>query len=123
MSFLDSLIVQLRDAVNGAEPVDMDSFFYNYRPAGPDFKAPWSIANINQCQGNVIEIEGESPIEHWLIIVDRIENGTNEYWKDRTEFLTYDFGQFNVLGEILADQTYQEKGQSLRRYRYVKKQC
>ena len=71
------------------------------------------------------EIPGESPIDHWLFIVDKLGHIENEYLKDRTEFMTYDFGKFNILGEILIEPQYLPEGQSqlIVKYTYQKKTC
>ena len=70
---------------------------------GEDFLAPFSIANVNYCAGDVTELPGVEPIDYWVVAIDKVEDASDEFNGDRTLFLTHDFAKFNVLAEILAD--------------------
>ena len=107
MTLFDKLIVQLRDKVNGVpEPIDQTQIFYKNRQPGLDFLAPFSVANVNYCQGTVTEIDGIEPIDYWLVIVDKIDSIDHEYLKERTEFLGYDLNRFDIMAEVLADSSF-----------------
>ena len=49
MTLFDKVVVQMRDAINGKVEIDQNSMHYTERPYGPDFKAPWSLANVSHC--------------------------------------------------------------------------
>ena len=73
MSFADSLVVQLREYVNGAPAyVDESSVFYKHRIAGPQFEAPFPLSNPVSCPGVASEIEGELPVDYILVVIDAI---------------------------------------------------
>jgi len=87
---------------------------------------PFSIANIAYCQGNVSPIQGEEPLDFWILAVDEIHSFDDEMTKDRSEFLRYDFYSYeNISGEVLSDGYFMEnkQNQALRKYRYQKKRC
>ena len=128
MSFLDSYVVQMRDMLNGAAQaptvVDQATLFYYNRPPGPDYQAPFVYANKNSCPGVETVVEGVEPITFWILIVDEIKKLEDEYDRDRSEFLLYDFSRFDIYGEVLADpELVDKKGQVLRKQKYVKKMC
>ena len=122
MSFLDSFVVQLRDYVNGpTEIIVQKDTFYKNRPSGTDYMPPFSIANVNHCQGNVSVIEGENPIDFYILAVDEIGSFDHEFAKDRSWFLREDFYSYEDFhGEILADGLLMpnKTTQILRKYQY-----
>ena len=98
------------------------------RPAGPDYEAPWSVANIAYCPGEVTEIPDEKPFDYWVIFVDEVRSFDDELTKDRSLFLRDDFSKYDIIAEILADAQWfpyakPEKKQVLHRYTYLKKNC
>ena len=121
MSFLDPFVVQLREMVNGpAEVIDQQELYYKQRPAGPDYMPPFTFANINHCQGNVSPIEGENPIDFYLLAVNEISSFEDEMTKDRSWFMREDFYQYeDFSGEILSDEQLMpiKTKQLLRKYR------
>ena len=61
-------------------------------------------------------MEGVEPITFWILIVDEIKKLEDEYDRDRSEFLLYDFSRFDIYGEVLADpELVDKKGQVLRK--------
>ena len=123
MSLADSLVVQLREYVNGGPAhVDESDIFYKFRKPGPHFEAPFPVANMAACAGVATEIEGETPIDYILFVIDNAGDVDNEYTKDRTEFLMYDFARYDFKGQTLVDANYTNR-QLLRRYKYIKKMC
>lgn len=84
---------------------------------------PFTIGNMASCPGTVTEIEGEEPMNYWLVIIDEVKSFEHEQTKDRSEFLTYDFFKFDLYGEVLADTQLVPQGQLLRKYTYQKKHC
>ena len=126
MSLLDTIFVSVRDLIRPAgAPVDQLTMFYSDRPHGKDFVPPFSVANAKQCPGIASAVEGETPFDYWVIIIDAFNSLDDEYNKDRSEFLVFDFGKFVSFGELLADEVYvpAKGGQLLRRYRFLKKLC
>ena len=73
------------------------------RPAGPDYEAPFSIANIAYCHGEVSEIADEKPFDYWVVLVDEVRSFEDELTKDRSLFLRDDFSKYDIYGEVLAD--------------------
>ena len=87
---------------------------------------PFSFANVSFCQGNVSTIEGEEPIDFWILAVDEIKSFEDELTKDRSLFMRDDFYSYeDIKGEILMDSQLLPTGalQTLRKYRYLKKMC
>ena len=65
---------------------------------------PFSFANVAFCQGNVSPIEGEEPIDFWILVVDEIKSFEDELTKDRSWFMREDFYTYEGMkGEILMD--------------------
>ena len=91
--------------VNGPTDVlDQSAMFYKNRPAGPDYMPPFSFANVNFCQGNVSLIQGEEPIDFFVLAVDEVKSFEDEMTKDRSLFLSEDFYSYeNINGEVLSD--------------------
>ena len=80
MSFADSLVVQLREYVNGGPAhVDETNVFYKNRMAGPQFEAPFPLLNPASCPGVATEIEGEFPIDYILVVIEAIGDVNQEY--------------------------------------------
>ena len=103
--FLDSLVIQLRNMVNGAVPqVDQASMFYRLRPAGLDYQPPFSIANVAHCPGVSTPIEVEEPIDFYIAILDEVKSFEDEYTKDRSLFFANDFDKYEIFGDVLADE-------------------
>jgi len=64
-------------------------------------------------------IEGESPIDFYLGVLDKVNSFTDEYTKDRSLFFAEDFSKYEINGEILTSEQFVKKeGQLLRKYRY-----
>lgn len=140
MSFLDSYVVQMRDFVNSFSQevpttdvvVDQSKIWYKLREAGPDYQAPFAIANVARCPGNATDIEGEEPFDYWLAIIDEVKPYDVEWGRDRSEFLTWDFPNYDLTGEVIADPLFfgnqaQRKEitnfTKLRKYTYLKRIC
>ncbi len=77
--------------------------FYKMRPAGPDYQAPFSIANVAYCPGEVTEIADEKPFDYWVVFVDEVKSFEDELTKDRSLFLRDDLPKYDILCEVLAD--------------------
>ena len=102
--FMDPLVVTVRDFIYGVpEPIDQQAMFYQNRPEGPDYLPPFSISNVNFCTGTATSIPDEEPFNFWIAIIDEIKSYTDELTKDRSLFLTYDFGNYETFGEVLSD--------------------
>ena len=123
MSVMDSMVVQLRNYVNGTtEKVDESDVFYIYKKAGLDYEAPFAYANATECPGTAEAISGETPIDYYIIAIPEVGTMESEYAKDRLQFLTHDFAKYEMKGAILADGIL-TKIQQVRKYTYVKKMC
>lgn len=136
MAMFDSLVVLLRDYVNNAPPLeDQSNMFYKDRPEGPNYMPPFSLANVAHCPGTSTPIEDEDPFDFYLVIIDEVKSFTDEYSKDRSNFLSTDFNKYDFMGELLADSMLlesssqfsdgQAKGgtQNLLKYSYQKGMC
>ena len=104
-SFLDPVVIGLRDFFNGGpqEAIDQASMYYKQRPAGPDYIPPFAIANVNYCNGVVSEIDGEEPFPYLISLLDNIHKTTDEMTKDRALFFSQDIPHYDIHGEVLFD--------------------
>lgn len=84
--------------------------FYKNRKEGPGYEAPFSIANVNYCQGVASAIPEEKPFNFWIAIIDEVKSYEDEMTKDRSLFLTFDLGKYDTFGEVLTDAQFDSKG-------------
>ena len=61
---------------------------------------------MTRCPGKASDIEGEEPFDYWLAVIEQVKPYDNEWTKDRSEFLTWDFPNYELNGEVLADPTF-----------------
>ena len=127
-SFLDPVVVGFRDYFNGGsaqEAIDQAAMYYKQRPAGPEYMPPFTIANMNYCNGLVSEIEGEEPFPYLISVLDQVGRDTDEMTKDRALFFSKDLSHYDTRGEVLHDPQLVTggKGTIIRSYPYHKKMC
>jgi len=48
-------------------------------------------------------IEGESPIDFYLSVLDEVKSFSDEYTKDRSLFFSLDYAKYDMNGEVIAD--------------------
>jgi len=86
---------------------------------------PFTIGNVAHCQGTTTEIPGESPMDLWLLLVDKINIYDTDARRERAEFITTQLSAYDIYADVLSGSLYLPDGEAdaLRKYKYIKKMC